>query len=392
MSNVSTSGALQGADLTFNSARVTALGFLALLVSAGFVIVKLATEGHASFGTTNVVPWGLPVSTYVFFAISSSGLSMVAALSLVFGFESFYPIAKRCVWAALITLVAGFASLGLEIGHPFRMIWTFPTGLQVRSPLFWMGVFYLGDMVLLLLKFWRMQVGDWHSPFSRKLGLASFVAVVLANGTLGSVFGMMFARPFWYDGLLPVYFLFTAALSGVAFAVLFTYASYGFSRDRMPADVRDLLTGPLPKVFATAIGVVGIYVVARTLNGLWGNAEGLEVFKHTVKTLGFNAEVWLCLAVPFLLMLSRNREGSGQQRLAALLVIVGQFVGRYDFTIGGQIVPLFKGQWVTGFAGYSPSLTEYMIVVVAISLMVFLYAAGEWLFGLSDTPAGHKHP
>jgi Fe-S-cluster-containing dehydrogenase component len=45
---------------------------------------------------------------YVFFVLTSTGLTFVASLAMVFGIRDFYPIAKRCVWGALVTLIAGF--------------------------------------------------------------------------------------------------------------------------------------------------------------------------------------------------------------------------------------------------------------------------------------------
>ena len=47
---------------------------------------------------------GLPPATYVFFVLTSTGLTFVVSLATVFNFEQFYPIAKRCIWLAISTL------------------------------------------------------------------------------------------------------------------------------------------------------------------------------------------------------------------------------------------------------------------------------------------------
>ena len=363
------------------------LGAIGLVVSLGIVLFNLMSEGHRAFGTSSLLPWGLPVSTYVFFVLTSTGLTFVASLAMVFGINGFYPIAKRCIWLAAATLIAGFASLGMEIGHPFRMLWALPFSFQVASAMWWMGVFYTIYLILLLLKFQRINAGDWDSGASRNLGIASFVSVVLAHGTLGLVFGMMAMRPFWYDGLVPMYFLVTAALSGAAFAILFTYLAYGFSQDNMPADTRALMVGAMPKAFAATIGVAGLFVIFRTISGLWSNLEGLEVFQMQAGSLLFHIELWLGLVVPFVLMtMAGTRNQANMQTLAAALVIVGLFIGRYEFVVGGQIVPLFKGLWQQGFVPYTPSLSEWMLVLLAVSITLFGFGLGEKLFRMADSP------
>lgn len=363
------------------------LGAIGLVVSLGIVLFNLMSEGHRAFGTSSQIPWGLPVSTYVFFVLTSTGLTFVASLAMVFGIKGFYPIAKRCIWLAAATLIAGFASLGMEIGHPFRMLWALPLSFQVASAMWWMGVFYTIYLVLLLLKFQRINAGDWDSGASRNLGIASFVSVVLAHGTLGLVFGMMAMRPFWYDGLVPMYFLVTAALSGAAFAILFTYLAYGFSQDNMPAETRALMVGAMPKAFAATIGIAGLFLIFRMISGLWSNLEGLEVFQMIAGSPLFHIELWLGLVVPFVLMtMAGTRNQANIQALAAALVIVGLFIGRYEFVVGGQVVPLFKGLWQQGFVPYTPSLSEWMLTLLAVSVTLFGFGLGEKLFRMADSP------
>jgi molybdopterin-containing oxidoreductase family membrane subunit len=360
----------------------SAIGLVLTLVP---LLLYLYFQGHNAYNFTNDVPWGLPISTYVFFVLTSTGLTFVASLAMVFGFNDFYPAAKRCVWLALATLIAGFTALALEIGSPFRMLWAMPTGLQYVSPMFWMGVFYSVYLALLSLKFQRINADDWDSPLSRGLGLASFVSVVIAHSTLGLVFGMMAMRPLWYDPMMPVYFLITAALSGAAFAVFFSYLSYGFRQENMPELLRALASGTsLAKVFATMIGITILSILARTVTGLWSNLDGLQAFQHVVQSPLFYGEL-LGLVIPFYLMVSEAHQRQGRwQILSAVLVMASLFIGRYEFVIGGQVVPLFRGAWVQGFAEYTPSFAEWLLVGVACFLLLLLFSAGEKFVNLSS--------
>ena len=370
---------------------ILAVSGVALLVTLAVTFYYLIAQGHVAFATKSEgVAWGLPIITYVFLVLTSTGLTFIASMALLFGFDDFYPVAKRCVWLAVAALVAGFTSLGLELGHPFRMLWALPTGMQYVSPMFWMGVFYSLYLLFLLLKFWRMELGDWDSGLSRLLGIASFVSVVIAHATLGLVFGMMSMRPAWYSDMMPVYFLITAALSGAAFAVFFTYLAYGFDRQAMPSGVRELKSSTrLPNIFATLIGVTILMVVSRAITGYWTNLDGMQAVREMVASPWFQFELWACLVLPFVLMAApRLQTQQRWQILASVLVIVGLFIGRYEYVVSGQRVPLFKGAWIQGLAEYTPSLAEWMITLVAFSLVFFIYAAGEKLFDLAAAPEG----
>lgn len=371
---------------TGSTNALLAAGVVGLAVSLGVALFKMMGEGHAAFNTTSDgMMWGLPVATYVFFVLTSTGLTFVASLSMVFGLKDFYPIAKRCVWLAVATLVAGFAALAFEIGHPFRMLWAIPASFQLTSPMNWMGVFYALYLVFLLLKFRKMHAQDWDSAASRNLGIASFLAVVVAHSTLGLVFGMMAMRPFWYDGLIPIYFLATALVSGLAFALLFTHLAHR-STAAVPAPVRGLLAGSLPKLFAFAIAVVLLFSVMRTITGLWSNADGLEAFRWMVGSPWFWIETGAYVAALLMMLSPGMRSGVGAQMLASVLVILALFIGRYEYVIGGQVVPLFKGSWVPEFIAYTPSLTEWMLALLAVGITLTVYALGDRALNLSAQP------
>lgn len=375
---------------TGSTNALLAAGVVGLAVSLGVVLFKLMGEGHAAFNTSSDgVSWGLPVAVYVFFVLTSTGLTFVASLAMVFGIKDFYPIAKRCVWLAVATLLAGFTALAFELGHPFRMLWAIPTALQIKAPMNWMGTFYSLYLVFLLLKFRKLHADDWDSRASRNLGLASLVAVVIAHSTLGLVFGMMAMRPFWFGGLIPVYFLATALLSGLAFAVLFTHLAHRSTGAAVPAPVRELLAGSMPKLFALALGIVLLFSVVRTVTGLWSNAEGLQAFRWMVGAPWFWIEM-VALVVAFVILLTPGmRSRAGAQVLASLLVIVALFIGRYEYMIGGQVVPLFKGSWVPEFIQYSPSLAEWMLGLLAVGMTFTIYALGDRLLNLSAQPRAH---
>jgi molybdopterin-containing oxidoreductase family membrane subunit len=363
-------------------------GALILIVSLGAALSALMSSGHAAFNTTgDGVSWGLPVVAYVYFSMLSTGLALVASLSTVFGYKEFAPIAKRCTWVSIGALVAGFTALALEMGHPFRMLWAVPLNFQPSSALVWMGIFYLVCLVLLVLKFQKIQAGDWDSPGSHLLAKLGVVFEVLAIGTLGAAFGMMAMRPLWYGPEVPALYLATACLLGVAGAFLFTFMAYGTNHDAMPPKVKALMTGPLPKLFALVIAVSVVFVGYRAITTLWSNADGLQAAHAMYKSPLFFFEFFVGLLLPLYMMTNAGmRNNPTMQLVAALLVAVAAFIGRYEYIIGGQLVPLFKGSWVEGMISYAPSGTEWMLVVLAVGITLTVYAFGEKSLNLADEP------
>ena len=373
--------------------QLLVLSAIVLVASFGYAIASLMGQGHASFNTTSNIPWGQPIATYLYFALASSGLGMIAALPLIFGFKSFYPIVKRAIFLAFIILVSGMAVLAMELGHVFRMLWVIPFNMQIQSAMFWMGVFYVADLLFLLWKMRKMDAGDWDSKTSKQIAIGSFLAVLLASGNLALIFGMMSMRPFWFDGLLPIYFYLTAVASGLAALVFFTYLSHGFSRNRMSQPLQNLMTGALPKLFAAVLGGTLLFIAVRAITGLYtNNPEIYLVWRdYLFASPVYQASLWLGILLPFVLMLSKSlRNQQGTQLLVAVLVFGGLFAERFYFVVGGQVVPLFKGTWEWDLIQYSPSATEWALTLMGSAMLFTLYVLGEKMLNLSAMPAAEK--
>ena len=72
------------------------LALLGIVILAGlFAAVQLFTKGHYLFNTNDVLIWSLPLGVYIFLALTSSGLTILAAIPLVFGVKKYHPMAKR---------------------------------------------------------------------------------------------------------------------------------------------------------------------------------------------------------------------------------------------------------------------------------------------------------
>ena len=220
----------------------------------------------------------------------------------------------------------------------------------------------------------------------QSLRLNAIITLVLALGVTaiaGVVYGSQSFRPFWASGDIPVALIFESLLGGLAFIYFFTYLAYAFDPTALPEGVKRLFEGRLPDLFALAIFVHLLFVLARLANGLYGNVEGLQVWPHLATSPLFLAEVFIGLLLPLFLMLyAGTRTRPGIQVLSALLVMNALLISRYEYIIGGQLVPLFKGSWAPDLLTYTPSLTEWLLLLVAIFLSNAVNAFGELTLGL----------
>jgi Ni/Fe-hydrogenase subunit HybB-like protein len=369
----------------------SAIGLVVVFVIA---MTSLMAKGHAAFNTTSLgVVWGLPIVIYDYFLFTSTGLAMVANLALVFGISDFFLVAKRCLWLAVAALVGGVAVLMLELGHPLRALWATPLNMQTMSPLFWKVLLVAAYTVVLLVTFQRVEAGGWTRTSARPVGGLLLVLALAIALVAGSVFGLMAMRPFWFGGEVPVVFLIESFLGGLAFTIFFTYLAYGFRPGAMAAETRGFLGGGLATLFAVVIALHGAFVGGRAVVGLWSNAEGLQVWQHIVAAPLFTAEIVLGIAAPLVLMaVPTLRRIAWAQIVAAVLVMLALLIARYDFIIGGQMVPLFKGSWAPGLIAYVPSTTEWLLLLIGIFLANLVNAFGEWRFDLAARPSRAGEP
>ena len=362
--------------------------FLLALMALGAVGAAFTlAPGTEVFGTTPSFEWGILISAYVFFAITTSGLCLGSSLGTVFGIDMFRPLEKRHAILAVLSLTTAFGIIALDLHYPVRMAFGAVFNPSFSSPMWWMGAFYAAYLVFLLIEVWSMFFG--HDDVHRYACLASSCTAVLAPSTLGAVFGVLFARGFWYGLFTPIAMLVTALLAGSAllgmvfyFVVRFELA--GFERGRtlaIPA-IRILL----------AVALVGSLVLLGRglLVGL--TSEDLALHGGTMALLSGPLAIpfWIRLvgglAIPLVLIAlpaTRTVPGTG---IAAGLAFVGVIVDRLLFVSAGQIIPTTAVGGVVSdpYVAYTPSLVEISIVLAAFAFVAFVYTLAERYLDLRE--------
>ncbi len=364
------------------------LAVLGIAIVVGLITaVKLFSQGHGLFNANDVLIWTLPLGVYIYLALASSGLTLLAAIPLVFGVHKYEPFAKRLVFLAIATLVGAFVSIGLELGSVFHMIYIMLSP-NFSSPIWWMGAIYSVELVVLLVKFWKMHTGDWHSGFSKFLGTASFILALAAPLMIGSVFGITESRVTYFGPVMSIYCLLMAFLSGTALFILYSLVVNKVTGNGVPAEVYD----EVALIFTYAAGVVAVFTVLKyAIESATVVPEFLvyRQFEHAFGTVGvFHTEVLLGLFLPFVLLLIPSvRKAAGGKIVASALILIGTLLMHMEILLAGQSHPVGpKAEQFPGFISYLPSIWEILVFVFALAIMLLLYTLGERYLKLTEAP------
>jgi molybdopterin-containing oxidoreductase family membrane subunit len=370
------------------------LGVLGIALLAGAIAgAFIFMQGHILFNANDVLIWTLPLGVYIFLALSSSGLTLLSALPLVFGIKKYEPFAKRLVFLAIATLCGGFVSIGLELGSIFHMIYIMLSP-NLSSPIWWMGAIYSVELAVLALKFWKMHTGDYHSGFSKLLGTASFVLALIAPLMIGSVFGLTESRATYFGPVMSIYCLLMAVLSGTALFILYSLVvgrvAGTASSGEYAADLYDEFT----LILTYAAGIVTAFTLLKIIIESSTTIPAFLVyhkFEHLFGSIGvFGTEVILGLFLPFVLLLIPSVRGSaGGRILASALIFVGSLARHMEILLAGQSHPVGpKAEQFPQYVQYVPSIWELLVLVFALAVMLLLYTLGERYLKLNEAPTG----
>lgn len=212
--------------------------------------------------------WSVLIVLYPFLTGLVAGAFILASLERVFRVEEVKPTYRLALLTALAFLLIAPLPLQLHLGHPERSFEMYLTPHR-SSAMAMFGFVYLWYlMAVLVLEIWLDYRRDivvlsksstgWKRLIYRVLTLGSdnispaalaidnrvgwIVTIIgipsafLLHGYVGFIFGSIKANPWWSTPLMPVVFLFSAMVSGIA-AVLLLYMLLNRLR-RKPIDMR----------------------------------------------------------------------------------------------------------------------------------------------------------
>ena len=144
---------------------ITTVVILGVITLIGFVCFASSyIQGHQVFGSSNTVPWGMPIVLAIYLIGLSAGSLILSSLTYVFGRVEYKPIARMAVFLAIALIFGALLSIAVDLGRPekFWRLFMFFYLNNMTSMFAINGILYGGYFVISLIKepFALMQ---WHS-------------------------------------------------------------------------------------------------------------------------------------------------------------------------------------------------------------------------------------
>ncbi len=372
------------------------LVFLALMLGAGLTGgILVFWKGLVITNLTDLVPWGLWIAIDLSSIALSAGAFFLCAGVYLAGLKRYEPVARTATFIGLIGYSMAMLSLMLDIGRPDRF-WHSMVYWNKHSLLWevtmcvclYLTVLLFETMPILANLEWlrhryprltaKMERAHHYAPY---LAIAGLALSSLHQSSLGALYGVLKARPFWYKPEMSVLFMFSAILGGLA---LTTFASMLSARLTPRARVNDALLDRLANFLGWAL-VPYVYFrawdwLAMTYTYQPGRSEGLQLI--TSGALSFNfwiGEMMLGAIIPMMLLLKQStRQAPLLRMLAALLVVGGVVAYRWDVNLSGLmvVVSYLPGQPSVAYTSYVPSLVEIMAACGVIGFGLTAFSLG----------------
>jgi Ni/Fe-hydrogenase subunit HybB-like protein len=348
--------------------------------------------------------WSILVVLYPYITGLVAGAFILASLERVFRVEAVKPTYRLALLTALAFLLVAPLPLQLHLGHPERSFEMYLTPHR-SSAMAMFGFVYLWYlMAVLILEIWLDYRRDIVLLSQRTKGLRRFfyrvltlgstnisenalriddrvgyvVTVVgipsafLLHGYVGFIFGSVKANPWWSSPMMPVVFLFSAMVSGIAVVLLLYMFSCWYRKH--PIDMRcvDSIAVYLFYTFIIDFSLEMLDLVHRIYEAD-ESFRSLDFMVHTRLYLS-QVVIQICigtLAPIGLLALTQVLKFGEKTRkriyaAAGGLTLIGIFAMRWNIVIGGQ---LFSKSFL-GYTTYKMSVISREGLLMSIGILI----------------------
>jgi len=367
--------------------------------------------------------WSVLIVLYPFITGLVAGAFILASLERVFRVEAVKPTYRLALLTALAFLLDAPLPLQLHLGHPERspeMYFT-PHSTSAMAMFGYVYLWYL--MAVLVLEIWldyRKDIVLWSqeskgslrivykimtlgsSNISEKalavdervgwiVTIIGIPSAFLLHGYVGFIFGSIKANPWWSSPLMPVVFIFSAMVSGIAAVMLLYMGVTKLRHHTIDVKCVDAIAMYLFYIFIIDFSLEMIDLIHR----IYEADESFRSLNFLVHTQLYipHIVIQICLGTltPLILLgitqvvkLGENTR-KRMYTTAGCLALIGIFAMRWNVVIGGQ---LFSKSFL-GYTTYKLHLVSKEGLLAAIGLtilpLIFLWVLVKLLPPWPDT-------
>jgi Ni/Fe-hydrogenase subunit HybB-like protein len=348
--------------------------------------------------------WSVLIVLYPYITGLVAGAFILASLERVFNVDAVKPTYRLALLTALSFLIVAPLPLQFHLGHPERspeMYFT-PHSTSAMAMFGYVYLWYL--MAVLVFEIWLdyrrdivllsqsskgllraiykiMTLGSSNiSPRSlhidERVGwivtLVGIPSAFMLHGYVGFIFGSIKANPWWSSPLMPVVFIFSAMVSGIACVMVIYMATSKMRGKQIDMRCVDTIAMYLFYTFIIDFSLESLDLIHR----IYEADESFRSLDFMVHTKLYFSQIILqiCLGtlVPLALLgitqvvklteIVRKR----MYAVAGALTLIGIFAMRWNVVIGGQ---LFSKSFL-GYTTYKIALATREGLFVAIGFLI----------------------
>jgi predicted membrane protein len=379
--------------------------------------------------------WSVLIVLYPFITGLVAGAFILASLERVFDVKAVKPTYKLALLTAFAFLLVAPMPLVAHLHQPQRAyeIMATPNPSSAMAVFGFVYIWYL--MAILLVEIWlenRVYIVEKARAskgvvrafyYALSLGVTTtserakqadhrigyivtvigIPSAILLHGYVGFIFGSIKANPWWSSVMMPVVFIFSAVVSGIALMLL-VYLGSCLLR-RVPADIECVKA--MGRYLFFALLVAFTLEMLDMIHRAYEAEESIDVIHTLMGGKMFNSivvvQILLGSAVPLIglgLMMVTKMSDRWRRILSwemGLLVLIGVFAMRWNVVIGGQLFSKsLRGFTIykLGFAGREGlGMAIFLMVLPFIILAVLVKILPPWsdrqpeALGGADGPA-----
>jgi Ni/Fe-hydrogenase subunit HybB-like protein len=357
------------------------------------------------------IHWGILIVVYPYVTGLVAGAFILASLVKVFKVKEVEPTYRLSLLTALAFLLVAPLPLLLHLGHPLRSYEIFLTP-NLTSAMAMFGFVYAWYlMAVLLLELWfeyrrdlivmardsafpmnwiyralslfSTDISEDAVAFDRKairaITIVGIPSAFLLHGYVGFIFGSVKANPWWSSVLMPIVFLMSAIVSGIALVVFLYMVLTAIRNETINMRCLDTIVSYLFYAVIVDFSLEALDFIHR----LYQSEESVKILGTLITNKLFMSllvlQILLGMLIPLgILVVARAWKFNEDMRkllyfASVILIQVGIFSTRWNVVIGGQ---LFSKSF-RGLMGYKMEVMgiEGLLTALVLLVMPFLILA-----------------
>ena len=357
--------------------------------------------------------WSILIVLYPYITGLVAGAFILASLEKVFEIKEVKPTYRLSLLTSLSFLISAPIPLLFHITHPLRGFEIFLTP-HLSSAMAVFGFVYIWYlMAILIIEIWleyRKDIIEWSkrkkgikgilykiltlgvdeinedienfdAKFSKTIAIIGIPSAILLHGYVGFIFGSVKANPWWSSVIMPIIFLFSAMVSGIAL-VIFVYMVLNYLKGK-PPQISCLDT--MAKYLLYAIIIDFSLEMLDLLQRIYEAEEFFDMLQVLIKGKLFISLFILQIIIGAILPILFlgyiqifNASDSAKKFtyfVVSLMVLIGIFATRWNVVIGGQLFSKsLRGLTIykLGLIGREGIYVSFGLILLPFIILVFL--------------------